>query len=306
MLGVLNKVDGASDDDVRAVVRHVRASVGALVEDIVPFSATRALAARRAGMPDDALTALEAALERQFFGEARALKRATALAALHRFVAAARAATPTAPPSDFAARRAALDATDARLRGAVARERVALRARIDEAYRAAAFEVRDFVRPRAWLFGEHRAETADERFLVELLEDALERATQVTRMALREALGADASTAGASSAIDAAVERFDAYARGAIEGGAVSEFFRVELPRLKLEPAAIRDALMRRAPDPEATLFATLGPELSREHDRAHAALDFEETDAALRSLLLEEHVERPLAALEAALAALA
>src|SRR5450432_1676005 len=49
VLGVLNKIDGAGDDDVQAVVRHVRGGLGALVDEIVPFSATRALAARRAG-----------------------------------------------------------------------------------------------------------------------------------------------------------------------------------------------------------------------------------------------------------------
>ena len=42
VLGVLNKVDGASAEDVAAVLHHVRGGVGALLEDIVPFSATRA------------------------------------------------------------------------------------------------------------------------------------------------------------------------------------------------------------------------------------------------------------------------
>ncbi|HVZ74676.1 MAG TPA: dynamin family protein, partial [Polyangia bacterium] len=307
VLGVLNKIDGADDDDVRAVIAHVRSSVGGLVEDIVPFSAKRALASKGAGRADAALASLDAALERQFFGAARSLKRATALAALRRFVSAATAATSPPAAPDFAARRAALDATDARLRGALAKERVALRARIDEAYRAAAFEVRDFVRPRAWLFGEHRAEPADERFLVELLEDALERAATTTREVLLAAATAGEAPAppDLARAIDDAVARFDAYARGAIEGGAVAEFFRAELPRLRLEPAAIRDALLRRAPDPEPTLFAPLGHALEAAHERAHAALDDDERDAEIQRLLREEHVEGPLAALARAVAAL-
>jgi tetratricopeptide (TPR) repeat protein/GTP-binding protein EngB required for normal cell division len=316
VLGVLNKIDGASDDDVRAVMAHVKKGVGALVDDVVPFSATRALAARRAGAADAPLAALEAALERSFFGQARALKRATAVTSLQRFVAAAAALAPAPPALDFCARRAALDALDARVRGALARERVALRARIDEAYRAAAFEVRDFVRPRAWLFGEHRADASDEQFLVELLEDAVERATDVTFTALGAALAPPkpASTptsdggkpelcppearAAVADALHAAIERFTSYARGVIEGGAVAEFFRHDLPRLRLDPAAIRTALTRRAPDPEHVLFGSLAQDLAAAHRRAHVELDAAESEATIRAMLREEHLERPLAAL--------
>jgi GTP-binding protein EngB required for normal cell division len=309
VLGVLNKIDGASDDDVRAVVKHVQSGVGPLVDAIVPFSATRALTARRAGESDAPAAALEAALERRFFGRARALKRATALAALERFVAAARVAAPAAPVCDFAARRASIDALDERLRGALARERIALRARVDEAYRVAAFEVRDFVRPRAWPFGAHRADSADEPFLVELLEDAVERATEATRAALRAALAPPAGAApppeaceAAARAIDTAVERFGAYAHGVVAGGAVAEFFRSDLPRIELDASAIRNALVRRAPDPEQALFTLLARELSEVVRGAHAALDAEETDAEIHRVLREEHLERPLAALERSL----
>jgi tetratricopeptide (TPR) repeat protein/GTP-binding protein EngB required for normal cell division len=301
VLGVLNKTDGASDDDVRAVLRHVRTSMGPLVEDVVPVSATRALAARRAGGTDGAWSTLEAGLERSFFARARALKRETALASLHRFVEAAREALPAEAPSDFPARRAALDALDARLRDAVARERVALRARIDEAYRAAAFEVRDFVRPRAWLFGEQRADASDEAFLVELLEDAALRAIEGTRAALHAAR-APSADASLIPVIDAAVGRFSAYASGVIEGGAVAEFFRSDLPRLKLDPAAIRQALARRAPDPEHVLFAALSRDLAAAMHAAHASLDTEERDATMHRLLTEERVSRPLSALDQAL----
>jgi GTP-binding protein EngB required for normal cell division/Tfp pilus assembly protein PilF len=302
VLGVLNKIDGASDDDVRAVMRHVRASMGPLVEEVVPVSATRALKARRAGRADEAWGPLEEALERSFFAKARALKRETALASLRRFAAAAREAVPAEAASDFAARRAALDALDARLRDAVARERVALRARIDEAYRAAAFEVRDFVRPRAGLFGERRADAGDEAFLIEVLEDAALRAIEGTRAALHAAMAPSADPALAA-VIDGAVGRFTAYASGVIEGGAVAEFFRSDLPRLKLDPAAIRQALARRAPDPEQVLFGALAHDLAAALHRAHEALDLEERDATMHRLLLEERVTRPLDALEQALA---
>ena len=74
------------------------------------------------------------------------------------------------------------------MRGALDSERIALRARLDETYRRAALEVREFVRPRSWLFGEHRATTADEAFLAELLEDSVTGALARTRAALLAAI----------------------------------------------------------------------------------------------------------------------
>jgi tetratricopeptide (TPR) repeat protein/GTP-binding protein EngB required for normal cell division len=318
VLGVLNKIDGASEDDIRAVVRHVQGGLGELVDEVVPFSATRALAARRAGATDSALAALESALERHFFGRARALKRATAVAALQRFASAARTAVGEPAAAEFPARRAALVAVDQRVRGALASERVALRARLDEATRTAAFEVRDFVRPRAWLFGEHRADAADERFLIELLEDAVERATDVTRDVLKAAItppdgaGSDpdplapATRAAVERAVDAAIERFAAYAHGVIEGGSVAEFFRYDLPRIRLDLTAIRAALTRRSPDPEQVLFGALAHDLAAAYRLAQGELDSQEADAAIRRMLREEHLERPLNALARAVEELA
>jgi GTP-binding protein EngB required for normal cell division/tetratricopeptide (TPR) repeat protein len=311
VLGVLNKVDRADAAEIDAVTRHVADSLGALIETIIPLSATRALAARRAGTPDPAFAALMTALDERFFAQAVALKRATALLALRRFAAAARAAAAGAAPAapDFAAARDALARLGRELRGALAAERVALRARIDEGYRRAAHEVREFVRPRSWLFGEHRATPADEEFLAELLEDAVTRAVERTRAALLETLaaapGVAADTAGVREAIDAAVDRFAAYARGVIEGGAVPDFFRHQLPRLRLDTGAIRDALARRAPDPEEALFAPLGRALDGVLDAAAAALATAEVDAETRALVHGERLDRPLGALDAAIAAL-
>ncbi|HEV3032917.1 MAG TPA: hypothetical protein VG319_14810, partial [Polyangia bacterium] len=111
-----------------------------------------------------------------------------------------------------------------------------------------------------------------------------------------------AAREAAARAIDAAVERFEAYAHGVVEGGAVAEFFRSELPRIELDAAAIRNALARRAPDPEGALFGALARDLTDALRSAHRALDDEEADAAIRRLLFEEHLERPIAALEGVL----
>jgi hypothetical protein len=303
VLGVLNKVDRADADEIGAVVDHVARSLGDLVETIIPFSATRAVAARHAGKNDAALAALASALDERFFMQARALKRATALSALRRLLSAARAAAVAAAPAsrDFAADGAALARLEQALRGTLDSERIALRARMDEVYRRAALEVREFVRPRSWLFGEHRATAADEAFLGELLEDSVESAVARTRATLLAAMrDAAPGSDGAAivAAVDRAIDRFAAYARGVIDGGAVPDFFRHQLPRLRLEIGAIRDALVRRAPDPEQALFAPLRRELDALFDDLGRALADAETDAATRAALHAARLTRPLDAL--------
>jgi hypothetical protein len=94
------------------------------------------------------------------------------------------------------------------------------------------------------------------------------------------------------------MDRFLAYARGVIDGGAVPDFFRHQLPRLRLEVGAIRDALVRRAPNPEEALFAPLRRELDALFDGLARDLADAETDAATRAALHASRLARPLAAL--------
>jgi predicted Zn-dependent protease/GTP-binding protein EngB required for normal cell division len=317
VVGVINKIDRADAAEVEAVVRHVKSALGDLLDAVVPFSATRALAARRAGRSDPAFDALGALLEKRFFAEALDLKRATAVAALDRFLAAARDAGPPAgtigpTPLSLEDLRGALERVAERVNSLLDAERIALRARVEEGYRKAAIEVREFVQPRSWLFGDHRATPADEEFLSELLEDAVERAAARTRTALAGALtdpGDPAALAparaAAAAAISMALDRFAAYARGVIEGGAVPDFFRHQLPRLRLEIAAIRDVLVRRAPDPEVPLFAGLRQDLDAVFQTAESDLTSAAADTAMRALIHEERVTRPLDAFARALAAL-
>jgi hypothetical protein len=285
---------------------------------VVPFSATGSTAAQRAGRGDPGLEALTAVLEQRFLADARELKRATATAALARFVASARTAAPPPVAPDVDGGRRALGGLSQRLQSALDAERIALPARIDEGYRRAALEVREFVQPRSWLFGEHRATPADEEFLAELLEDAVAKAADGTRAALRAALQPgpteDAEDAAQTAklrarvarAIEAALDRFTAYARGVIEGGAVPDFFRHQLPRLRLEIAAIRDVLVRRAPTPEEPLFVGLKRDLDAAFKDAAAALAYAATDDAMRALIHDERITRPLDALARAVDALA
>ncbi len=318
VVGVLNKIDRAEAGEVSALVRHVEGTLGDLVDPVVPFSATRATAAQKAGRSDPGLESLTAVLERRFLADARELKRATATAALARFVESARTAAPAPIPPDLDGGRRALGALAQRLQSALDGERIALGARIDEGYRRAAFEVREFVQPRSWLFGEHRATPADEEFLAELLEDAVAQAAEGTRTALRAALqpaptdpGEDPAPtarvrARVARAIEAALDRFAAYARGVIEGGAVPDFFRHQLPRLRLEIAAIRDVLVRRAPTPEEPLFVGLKRDLDAAFKDAAAALGDAAADETMRALIHDERLARPLDALARAVEALA
>ena len=172
------------------------------------------------------------------------------------------------------------------------------------------------MQPRSWLFGEHRATPADEEFLAELLEDAVSQAADGTRAALQAALrpaedeGEDPAQtarvrARAARAIEAALDRFDAFARGVIEGGAVPDFFRHQLPRLRLEIAAIRDVLVRRSPAPEEPLFAGLKRDLDAAFMDAGLALTDSARDESMRALIHDERITRPLGSLARAVDAL-
>jgi Tfp pilus assembly protein PilF/GTP-binding protein EngB required for normal cell division len=361
VLAVLNKVDRLSPEEAAEVTRHARASLGHLVERIVPLSARAALEARRRedapAAEASGLPAVEAALEAAFFTHARELKRATALAALRRFLVEARALAAAGrsagggggsggggaggggdrDASGGGDAPAAFAAAVQRLRSALAGERVALRARLDAGYRTAAIEVRDFVRPRAWLFGEHRADPADEAFLADLLEDAALRATAATRALLVAALdppspppalppspplsplppSADSPAPPAPAAphpvpraaelvaaIDGAVERFGAYARGVIEGAA-AVFFRHDLPRIRLDLGAIRAALARSAPDPDDILFRAVERAIAAITTAARAEFAAAARAADLARLVHAEHLDAPLDSLARALDAL-
>lgn len=332
VLGVLNKVDRASPDEVAEVVRHVETQLGELVERVVPLSARAALAGKLRGdaaaVASSGLPVVEAVLETDFFGQARALKRATAILTLSRFVAEARAAmavlpdtSPSPRPSAWPEGGAAADVPlamrakgpslppaphwhrfEQRLRSALAGERVALRARLDGVFRSAAHEVREFVRPRAWPFGEHTADPEDEDFLRELLDDGIVAATARTRTELMKAVDgaeqpASLRTLALVETIDDVVERFRAYARGIIEGAA-AVFFRVDLPHIRLDRAGIHRALGRWTPDPEDALFRPLERAIDAFVERARAELDERERTSEIAAVIRGEHVLGPLDAL--------
>ena len=311
VLGVLNKADQADPAELEAVRAHVAGAMGDRIEALLTLSARDAVRARRRGdeaaLAASGMTAVLAALEERFFGEARALKRRTALSALARFVSEAvshaggdtGAAAADGDPAAELRRDDALEAQRAALEGALAAERITLRSRLEQAFRQAAGEVLEFVRPRRWPFGERRAEAADEEFLFDLLEDAVAQATEATRAGLEAA-----AAAGPPVPIRAAIERFRAYARGVLAGGLVERFLHDDLPAAggRVERSALERALARRIPDVDAELISPLAAEIKSAHASARAGLDAERTRVAMRRLLRQERLLDPVNALALAL----
>ena len=333
VLGVLNKVDQIDAAAVSEVLLHLRNELGAGLEDLVPLSARQALAARTATTPDaDALaasgwTALEATLEAKFFSRARELKAEATARRLGELVTAAKQRL-QAPTLATARRAAALWAAAELIRTGTTNllthlaetERRRLAEGVATAYRAAARELLELVRPRRVPFGEHRATPADRDYLRGLLERALDRVLDDARdrivvsvdALLASARGAvseldDASAATAlTQAIDAArraalaegLEHARGFVRGALRGGGLDVFFSRELPRAELTEDALTHALLRDAPAYDLELLAPVRAAIST----ALARLGDHLRDAAERASIAGHEV----AALDKALDRLA
>ena len=315
VLGVINKVDGADDADLREVTAHTQRELGDRLAALIPFSARAALRAQKQGNAEDrersGLTAVEGALEHLFFDHARQLKQATALATLRRLLADMNAAVDAtsanlqAQEAALSRERTALRKAEAALRSTLAAERVALRTRIDRSIRGTAPDVREFLRPRSWPFGEPHVEAANERDLTDLLDDAVSAAIDTTtaafKICLRDETDGLLSVAHAqlTSALDATTAAFEAYARGTLEGSAAL-FFRVDMSRVRVELPALSNLLATYAPDPETRFFRVLEQRLTERFADAHRDLARRTDDLELDRLAHEEQVVRPLAELQA------
>jgi hypothetical protein len=282
VLGVLNKADQLSGEEINEVVTFIGESLGDLVETIVPFSARHALEHKR-GEPgnDGNWGALSTALEERFFQQARQLKREACARALRSVVQDAQnvlAKTRQRAVEAGDAARAARDELDKSARQfsgeGVIGERKELSDHMTTLYRRAAREVLDLVRPRRLPFSSHSATQADRDYLIALLASGFESAIETGRRRvaaeltarsrtaehaarmLADALGVDVTSdleRVAADRIGLAMSRvFDrarAYLRGYLEGGYVEAFFRNDVPRLELAEDAIYHALYRSAPD---------------------------------------------------------
>jgi GTP-binding protein EngB required for normal cell division/Tfp pilus assembly protein PilF len=321
VLGVLNKADQASADEIAEIEGHVTGSLGDLLEVLIPFSARRALQAQgraRSGgsagaevgagtAEDGGMAALQQALEQRFFSHARALKRKTALGALGRFVAEARGLLTAVPDvaaddHDGEATLAALAAREETLKGTIASLRVATRARIEAGFRQAGAELAELFEPRRHRILGDRGPGPDEdrRFLFDLLEDAVFEATFTAARALEAA-----AAGGPAVPIDVLVGRFRAYARGLFRGGVVDQILRMDagVPLLRTDVHRIGRALIAAVPDVDAELFTPLLATVTGAFAAAVSDQQGAQRRRELRALIREERVGRPLRDLGAALA---
>ncbi|MEO6952415.1 MAG: hypothetical protein ABI321_11425, partial [Polyangia bacterium] len=267
---------------------------------------------------------LDATLEERFFGRARQIQRHIAvLRASALLEEGVRQVEATTALAETATHDQALAAARADAR-AIAEtflpaERRRLLEAADEALLVCAREVLDFVRPRKGLFGGNEATPADRDFLLTLLEERLAIALAASRdrlvIELSRSLvlvaglpgGGVEPTRKLADELDARVfDRYRAFFRGWLRGGAVAQFFAKELPRLELTEQGVRRALERAVPLDDDTLEEEL-----RQPLRAYCASLFAELVAAIEQrrgavLLSRFELEARLLSPLRALAALA
>ena len=301
VLGVLNKADQASAEEIAETKAHVLGQLNDEIELLLPLSTRGA----RPGAADGGLNEVRAALEERFFSHARALKRQTALGWLRTFLVSAEAALgPTRSEAGADQHQAEpIDRTETAFRGALAAERVRLTARLEAGFRQAAAEVAELLEPRRWPFSEGRSADADWAYLLDLLEDAVFEATEVTAKEV-----ARSTRGGPPLPVVAAVERFRAFARGIFRGGTAERILRDSAggPGARSTVSQLQRALAAYVPDPEAELLAPLERAGLAVYAAARTRLRRERAEAEMRALLEQERLRRPLAELARAVDELA
>jgi small GTP-binding protein len=297
-VGVLNKVDRLSAADLSQVLEHLDREFSELVEAIVPVSARAALDALvssdggEAKLQESRFPELRGFLEQQIFARSRRIKRDVCQRRLNACLAEVEERSQAVlVAADQAVGR--IDESRAELRAKAAdekmltEERERLRETLQLVYKEGAGEVLDFVRPRRWVFGEHRATAADRDFLLDLLMEGLGQMGEASARRVSEQLTTvgkelrsrleqaflDPSLASAAmrlEALDRAIPdhqnllrqqvygQYRAYVRGYLQGGRVDSFFEHRLPRLALDADAIFDALMADSVDLELELLSPL------------------------------------------------
>jgi tetratricopeptide (TPR) repeat protein len=310
LLGVLNKIDRAEEDERQELLRHLGENFGDLVEHIVPFSAREALLGRSDAerLQRSNRAELDRVLGERFFARAEAIKREAATrrmrALLGEAEARAQAAARAGHQAEIEAARAALrTAEDSFVRRFLVEERLRLRADLDELLGAGAREVLDFVRPRRWAFGSNQAQPADRDYLMALVEEKIGQLGEGSRSRAAAEVAEALATARAPIQAQAQVQaqghgpihavsgeappseeellrqidvevysRYRAFVRGYLRGGQLDDFFSRVLPRLEPTEAAVRRSLALGFLDAEM-LEAELVQPLRQWSERCFAAL---------------------------------
>ncbi|MCB9558648.1 MAG: dynamin family protein [Deltaproteobacteria bacterium] len=276
-IGVINKVDRLDEAQREEVLSHLREGFAELVETVLPLSAKRALAARL--QADDAAliasgySGLSAFLDERIFSRSRRIK-SEAIGSKMRdlIVHAAKHLAEEIDPlrATASSLRSALNDVLAPLAEDLCQQEYGqLADDLETVYRQAADDVLDFVRPRKWRFGEHRAGTHDRAFVAGTLERGFARiiAASQARVAARWQLAVTECAERASRLLSAeqgqrarrrleraselhlerlageVYRRFLAFARGFVGGGSLQFFFDHQLKQLELQRDAVAKAL---------------------------------------------------------------
>jgi tetratricopeptide (TPR) repeat protein/GTP-binding protein EngB required for normal cell division len=326
ILGVLNKIDRCSAEELEKIISHVKESLGERLETVVPFAARPALEARRkkddAQLQSSNYPALATALEERFFSRARAIQREAATLRLGALLGRAREQgqklLDTHRLDALSTALAAVREDAARFRDEfLPAERRRLSEAADQVYAEAARAVLDFVRPRRWAFGSNEAAPADRDFLLGLLDEQLAALFDASRtrvhaelersLALLRTVEPNLDFAGELALLDEQVYgRFRAFARGWLRGGRVDDFFTRALPKLELSEREIRRALERASPwsdeHAEAELRTPLRAWAERVYAQLASRLERERAQAELGLFDVEARVIAPLESLRARL----
>ena len=315
ILGVLNKMDRADEEDRKAVLEHLRREVGSVLETVVEFSAKRALAGKRSNDADaiaqSNLAELDRALEECFFSRAREIQRASCAKRLASLLDRAREvgnqllAELSLDAVNEAA--AALAKEAAAFRGTfLQQERRRLIEAASQSHQGATREILDFVRPRRSVFGSNEATPADRDFLRGLLEEQLAVILWDSRTRLAEALSAHSIDSDLRLLDEQVYGRFRAFARGYLQGGKLDDFFARTLPKLELNEPEIRRALERLIPWSdelsERELLTPLGAWSATMFERLSASIRNDRQERELARFDLEERVLAPIERFSSAL----
>lgn len=334
VLGVLNKIDQLSAEQVEEIVTYVTGELGERVEACVPISARRALS----GQPESGWDDLRHELEERFFQHSRKLKKQALNRRLEVVLeqAKSRAARRLESQNERggALRTAALAAEASMIRfvdEVVAHERATISREVGLLYREAAREVLELVRPRKLPFGSHTAAQADRDYLLGLLDSGYEKVLGLSSERCKEALkqSAHAIIDEIRTDMDEAWRELDelvtealrlvdaevfqsclSFLRGFLRGGFVDHFFNIDLAKLELNEDAVYHTLFRAAPETDAEIsipLATSGGRLlaslaQRLEDLANdAEIEAFEMDAGLRQAVssLRDHRSRLAACFE-------
>lgn len=279
-VGVLNKIDRLSDEELEQIMAHLQDGFGDLVDRLLPVSTRQALQGML-GEDNELLTrsrfpALRQHLEQSLFSRSAEVKRrATSL----RLARSLQEAVDTleerlrAMDEAAAATRELGQRLDVLLDRARLEEEVAQLERAHHAmYRRGTEEVLAFVQPRSWALGNHRAAPADRDFLLGMISDELnglcgasrwrmEHDVEDLKIGLAAALepldraGEPERLAPLRASLDQLLAdrvgllkeqvytRYTAFARGWLGGGKVDGFFTGKLPRITLDQETVFDAL---------------------------------------------------------------